>query len=299
MASTSLSPAFRFFNRFSAVLLVVLAGCAFDYAQDKGADLGDRTERSFKLNSGGKVAIDHDRGSITLDGWEKNEVWVAVVKHYEGDSQYRDQWMRETQVTFDSQPDHLRVRVERPTWHVCFTGCNFHAWVDLTLHVPRHVALEMTVDRNHVRASGLEGDIHIDADRSPIDLRDISGGFHIVSRRGAVAMRDVQAPGGLNVQMERADVEIEGSRLTQGGEVHADRGSVRLRLPESEKLSVEVERDRRSNFHTDFPLQFSGNLSGYGRMRGQINGGGPTLRLSADRGSINLEKTFAKTGKMF
>lgn len=275
-------------------LLVLAALCAPGVrALDTGAE-GVRTEKSFTLKNGGELALSNDRGSLTITGWDKEEASVVVVKHYEGDSRDRDEWLQNTTVDFDSQPNRLSIKVKRADI-TCFWYCNHNAWVDITIRVPKHVNLDLNTDRTTIVASDTEGKVSVHADRSPIKLHDIAGGFDIHSSRGEVDMRDIQATAGLRVDVERANAEIQAAHLAQGGELHADRGNIVVRLPENEKLTLEVDRDRRSGFRSDFPVTTTGNWTGYGRMHGEINGGGPQLKMGSDRGNITVEKTLARS----
>ena len=59
------------------------------------------------------------------------------------------------------------------------------------------------------------------------------------------------------------------------------------RLARPALFTLDAERSRRSNFHTDFGVLAHGAFSG-DRVSGEVNGGGATLRLRADRGSVWL-----------
>jgi hypothetical protein len=187
------------------------------------------------------------------------------------------------------------VKVVRPN-NFCVGFCNFRAWVDVTVHVPRRVSLNVASDRTPTKISNVQGDVHINGDRSQLELRGVSGGIHINSDRGPVFLRDVEINNGVDIKTDRAAIELYATRFAGGGRLQTDRAPITVRMPENTAVTVEVDRDRRSSFHSDFPMSTSGNLSGFGRLHGTINGGGPTLRLETDRGSISLEKGPAASG---
>jgi hypothetical protein len=279
---------------FAAVCVAAL--CMPAFAQDKGA-AGDTevVQRTLTLKSGGSVAVENDRGTTTIDGWDKEQVSIDAVKHFEGDSKLRDQWLRETEVRIENTAQQVRVKVVRPN-NFCIGYCNYRGWVDVTLRVPRRVALDLSSDRTMTKVRDIQGDVHVSGDRSEIRLQSIVGAIRVNSDRGPVYLRDVEILNNLEIKTDRAPIEIYATKLSAGGHLQTDRAAITLRMPANTAINLEVDRDRRSSFHTDFPLSTSGNISGYGRLHGSINGGGPTLHLETDRGSINLEKGPPSTG---
>lgn len=94
----------------------------------------------------------------------------------------------------------------------------------------------------------------------------------------------------IDINTDRAAVEVYATHFSASGRLETDRAPITLRLPSDTALSLEVENDRRSSFHSDFPMTTNGNFTGRGTLRGTINGGGPTLHMQTDRGSISLQK---------
>jgi hypothetical protein len=257
------------------------------------ADVGDgeRFQRTFTLASGGSVDVSNDRGKTIIEGWDKEQVVVDVVKHFEGSSSNRDEWMRGTEVRFENTPSRVKVKVVLPE-HYCFGYCDWRGGVDITMHVPRRVQLELAGDRTEISVASIEGDLKASLDRGSIAVQRLVGGIRINSDRATVRIHDVDIRNDLDVRADRADIDFEGTGLTKGGTFEADRGNVVVRLPSNVRLQVEVASSRRSSFHSDFPMVTSGGWR-EGTVRGSINGGGPTLRLKTDRGSVYLEKGLA------
>lgn len=286
-------------TRLSRLLftLTILALCApFALAQDKGP-AGDieQIQRTLTLKFGGSVSVDNDRGSTTIEGWDKEQVSIEAVKHFTGEEKLRADWLRQTEVRIENTAEQVRLKVVRPN-NFCVGYCNFRGWVNVTLKVPRRVSLAITSDRTPTKVSSIQGDVRIEGDRSQLDLRSVAGAIHINSDRGPVFLRNVEIRNNVDIRTDRAAIEVYATRLAGGGHLQTDRAPITLRMPENTAITLEIDRDRRSTFHSDFALSTSGNLSGYGRLHGNINGGGPTLHLETDRGSISLEKGPAVSG---
>ena len=273
-----------------AVTLLLICGSML-LAQDKGpAGDTERIQKSFPLKAGGELRVDNDRGSTIVDAWDKEEVSIEAVKHFEGgDQSMRDRWLRETEVRLENTASFVSVKVVRPN-NFCIGFCNFRAWVDLTIKTPRKVSVTASSDRTTTRITGVQGALHVTGDRSTIDLRNTSGSIRIRSDRGTVTLRDVDVRDSIDINTDRAAIEIYASHFSAGGKLETDRAPITLRLPSNTSLNLEVENDRRSSFHSDFPMTTNGNFMGRGTLHGTINGGGPTLRMQTDRGSISLQK---------
>jgi len=271
--------------------IAVLAVCGIAaLAQDKGpAGDTERIQRSLPLKAGGELRVDNDRGSSIIDAWDKDEVSIEAVKHFEGgDQQMRDRWLRETEVRIENTASYVSVKVVRPN-NFCMGWCNYRAWVDVSVKTPRKVSLHVSSDRTTTKITGVQGPMQISGDRSNIDIRNTVGSVHIRSDRGPVSLHDVDVRDSIDISTDRASVDLYASHFSAGGKLETDRAPITLRLPSNTALNVEVHNDRRTSFHSDFPMTTNGSY-GSGTMHGTINGGGPTLRMQTDRGTISLQK---------
>jgi hypothetical protein len=70
-------------------------------------------------------------------------------------------------------------------------------------------------------------------------------------------------------------------------DLEVSRGNLTLTIPQNSAFTLDAERSRRSSFHTDFGIIARGSFTG-DHVSGNVNGGGPTLRLRADRGNVWL-----------
>src|SRR5262249_15151314 len=105
-------------------------------------------DKHIELRQGGSLLVENDRGTVSVEGWDKPEVYVEVHKYYEG-SGNREEWMRQTEVHFDGSGDHVSVKVRRPN-NFCITFCDYRAGVDLKMHVPRKLDLDVRSGRSEI-----------------------------------------------------------------------------------------------------------------------------------------------------
>ena len=82
-------------------------------------------------------------------------------------------------------------------------------------------------------------------------------------------------------------MDISLKQFVGDSDLDVSRGTLTITVPQDAAFTVDAERSRRGSFHTDFGVLARGGFNG-DRVHGDINGGGPRLRLRADRGNMWL-----------
>ena len=249
----------------------------------------DHFQRTFPLTQGGTISVKNYKGLIAVEGSNQQQVTVDVAKVYDGDSKYRDEWLRDTQVNFSSSADRVDVRVEYPQ-HMCVFSCdeNWGGQVRLTIHVPRRVNLDIDGYKPETKISAVDGDIRIRSYKSPIDIRDTAGAIDIDTYKDRIALDNVSLRGRLRVHDYKAETSINARELAQGADLETSKGDITVSLPANVAVNLDVSGGRRSDIRSDFPVT---SEAGYDRrIKGAINGGGPELRIRTEKGSVSLRK---------
>ncbi len=205
----------------------------------------------YPLPPGGSLAVENVQGNIWIEGWDRAEAEITVIKTTQGQS---------------GRLDDVRVAVERGegslTIRTLYGGGSAEpVRVDYRLRVPRQVELE--------RLRTVEGDISVQNVEGSVDARSLNGNIRQVNVAGrvtahalkgniAVVLRalpdptaslyletlsgDVflQLPAGANADVEAStlDGQVLGSYLFTASETPGDRwwrtrlgrGGVRIRL---------------------------------------------------------------------
>jgi hypothetical protein len=240
------------------------------------------------LIAGGSVVVENGRGDVWVEGWDQAEIVVEAHKVFEGYSADRDRWMRETKVSLEGD-DHRRVvKVEYPSdlFH-SWGGWNGRRTVDLRLHLPRQINAELKTSRGRVTVQQIAGKLDLNSDRGDLDISHVDGELRVHCDRGDLKVRDSIIRGGIRVNLDRGSARIELKHLDGDSDLEVSRGDLSLTLPANASFVLDAERNRRSSFHSDFALLARGGFDG-NRIHGDVNGGGPTLRLRDDRGSVWL-----------
>jgi len=263
------------------ILAVLVAPCAV-------AESTEDFHQQVSLTSGGSLTVENGRGDVSIEGWDKTEMQVDAHKIFEGDSAERDRWMSETKIHVEGDDHHRSVKVEYPSdmFHG-WGGWNGRRAVNLTIHVPRQVNAELKTDRGHVTVQRIAGKLDIGSDRCDVDINRLDGELRVRADRGDVKVRESSIRSGIRLSLDRGSADIELQRFAGDSDLQVSRGDISLTLPKNAAFLLDAERTRRSSFRTDFAVLAHGSFGG-NNIRGDVNGGGPTLRLRADRGGVSV-----------
>lgn len=244
------------------------------------------------LAPGGMAVIENGRGDVHVEGWDKPEILVEGHKFFEGSDADRERWMRETRIRVEGDEHERRVKVEQPDdsnygFHWGFWNGN--RGVNLTVHVPRQVNAELKTDRGHVVVNQIAGKLEIGSDRGDVDVSGLDGELRFHGDRGNLKVRESAISRGVRVNLDRGWADIELRRFAGDGDLEVSRGNLTITLPSNAAFTLDAERSRRLSFHTDFGVLARGGFGG-DHVQGEINGGGPMLRLRGDRSTVWLRK---------
>lgn len=260
-------------------------------SQASGGEQGERFQRSFNVSTGSTLDVDNYKGAIHITGSDTNQVVVDVTKHFEGSSSDREWWMKNIQINFRNDSNHVSVEVKYPQQSCifCWQTLTYEAAVDLNIHVPRQTNVKLESYKPDIKVAALQGDIRIKSYKSPIEIDSTTGAIRIDTYKETVKLRNVTVRGPLDISSYKADLEIDAKSLGETARLENHRGSIVLRVPANAGLDVDFEGSRRASFRSDFSMA-SRTGSFEDSFRGKINQGGTRLRLRTERGSVSLEK---------
>jgi hypothetical protein len=251
----------------------------------------ERFQKTFSIASGGTLAVDNYKGTIHVTGSDTNQIAIDVNRHFEGNDADRKWWMENVQVNFRNEGNRVSVEVKYPQWTCtfCWQGHDYTAAVELEIHVPRQINLQLETYKPEIRIAGIQGDIRIKSYKSPIDIADTTGAVRIDTYKETVKLRNVNLRGPLEIKSYKADAEIDARSLGESVTLENEKGAIVLRVPANAGLDVDFDGGRRSSFHSDFAM--ATQAGSFDRsIRGKVNQGGTRLRLRTEKGSISLEK---------
>jgi hypothetical protein len=251
-------------------------------------------DKTVPLPSGGYLSLHATRGSVKLTSWDRNDVEVrARIQAAPGvDAEYARQSVDATTVDVTSGARDVRIRsnYDKVPGTTSWFG---NAWKDVPeihyeIRAPRKLEIRMDIDRSDTTMRGFDGRVDIVSDRSELALADLAGRITLEVDRGQ-SSRLQNVRGSLRIDGDRTNFDIGLASLDDRSSIETDRGDIRIEVPGSQGLTIDADLTRRSDFDAD-DLKVQKRSGDTRRFTADINGGGPTLSVEADRGRIRLVK---------
>lgn len=221
--------------------------------------------REFTLAAEERLDVDASpNGGVRVEGWDRDEVRVRAVVQVRAESEER---AREILGEIEVRTDGARVRSDGPRvdwdddegWHVNYR-----------IRAPRSTDLELESTNGGLQVTAIEGDLDLDTTNGGISLDEVGGGVRAHTTNGGI---DIRLSGGT----------WRGSGL----DARTTNGGIRLAVPDGFAAHLEAETVH-GDIHTDFPITVQGRI---GReLSGDLNGGGPTVRLETTNGGISIRR---------
>jgi DUF4097 and DUF4098 domain-containing protein YvlB len=168
----------------------------------------DKIERKFDIDSNSDISIDlHTGGSITVVGWEKEQ--VEVTADVEDDAEdYR--------MDFNERSSGLSIDVSH-------LGRGRHSGdVQIVVQVPKKSNLELETTGGDISIDNIEGDIEGQTMGGDIELSNLRGNIEFTTMGGEIDVRNSNLDGELktmggDITFENVSGNVKGE--TMGGDV--------------------------------------------------------------------------------
>ena len=207
--------------------------------------------------------------------------------------------------------------------------------VHYEIRAPRQLDLDLEIDRSPTTLEGFEGMLLLDLDRSDLDARDLAGTVTLTFDRGELRASGLAGSiaidldrgrgvvldgvrGDLRLDAERTDVTLRDLAIEDDSLVAMDRGDLVVELAADRGVTIDAALTGRSGFAVgpgDVSLSSPGvggpglsalaaarwvqrlETESSGGDRLEVNGGGPLLRIEADRGAVRLRMPEGAGGR--
>ncbi len=206
-------------------------------------------------------------------------------------------------VVFERKGDHLWINARDPKGLGVIGGIEETMTVDVT--VPGDVQLSVrsgdgSIDcepvgglltfvtgDGAVRGHGLRGEVEVSTGDGRVILDDLEGRLRARSGDGRLGVSGRFDALDLGTADGRIDATArKGSKVTTGWNVQAGDGSVTLRIPQDLAALLDVQT-RDGHINVQLPISVAGRTDSRSLI-GELNGGGPPLRVHTGDGSITL-----------
>jgi DUF4097 and DUF4098 domain-containing protein YvlB len=212
----------------------------------------------------GAIRIDPGmNGGVTVQGWDRNEVWVRARIDTAADTDSEAKSMVSA-IRFASGAGQIRADGPELDRH--------HSWsVSYEIFAPRQSDLDMKT---------FNGGIHLADLRGKIDFEALNGGVTLARMAGEIHGHTTN--GGLHI-------ELAGDRWDgRGLDVETTNGGVKMDIPSSYSAHIETSTVN-GGIDVEFPVTVRGRIDK--NLSFDIGNGGPTVRATTTNGGVRIRKS--------
>lgn len=216
-------------------------------------------------NSFGKISVVDVQGNLQVE----NSNGKIEIDRVTGDAIVNNQF---AEVTIGTVSGNLDISVNAGAIEIGQVGKN----------------LTVRNDFGRLKVGSILGDFQANCKNGQIDVGKVLGKTKVENAFGGVNLEDCQGP--VEADISNGSLNARISQVTGPSNFEVQFGSVEVTVPSSAKFTV----DAASSFgqiRTDFPLTPTTSQGSTGSdLNGEVNGGGPSLRIRTRNGSINLNE---------
>jgi hypothetical protein len=271
-----------------ALSLVVLAAAA------QAETLTENFAKTYPLAANGSLSLKNVNGNVTFEAWDRNEVQVNAEKKVKaGNAEDARKLLGQLGIDVQAGPSAIRIETRMPKkgdsgfWSMLFGGGDVSIGVTYRVKLPRGAIVEADNVNGGLRLAGTRGTGRLETTNGGIEVEGTSGALVLSSTNGGIKV--VRAEGAVKASTTNGSIQAELARLPADRDLgfSSTNGSVTVRLPRDARLSVDAATTN-GGIASDFEL--AGGESRRGRLTGDINGGGGTLRIRTTNGSVKISE---------
>jgi hypothetical protein len=239
------------------------------------ANAGTLTEtfdRTYDARPGAVLALTNTNGRLVIKAWDQPKIQVHAVKRVESrDADAAKQGLAALKIEVSPANGGLKINTRYPK-----NESGIMDWIAGT-NLSLSVSYEVTVPRSM--------SLNLEDTNGAIEITDVHGAHHLETTNGHMEL--VRCGGSLDAETTNGAIRAEMLEVTAGKNVRAEttNGRIVLTLPRAFAARVDASTTNGS-VSTDLPI--ASTESDRHSLRGNINGGGPEMRLRTTNGSIEI-----------
>jgi hypothetical protein len=278
---------------FGGLLRSLLAGVPW---RERAEDV---ETRRLAAPRSGALRIDNANGRTRVVGEDRDDVEILMRKVARAESaEAAEALARGIRLEAREEPAGLVLGFEIPgRW-------NRRGFVDVELHVPRGLRVDVAAANGRVCVQGLRGAVRCKSSNGTVRIEDVVGDISVATSNAKV--KTVCTCGRLRARSSNGKIELEDHRgsvdaSTSNGMIHCDldeigaegvvlatsNGRISLDLPEQVDGDVDLRVDN-GVIRTQRDIAGAGSERAGGRLRGTLGRGGVPIRARVSNGSISV-----------
>ena len=241
--------------------------------QTSQQDETERLEKTFPLNSNGRVSVSNVNGSINMIAWDRNEVKLVAIKHADTKEHLSD-----VNIKIDARPDYFSVESDYGDERGWKTDSdrrwrnNDRVTVEYELSVPRGAMLN-----------------EIETVNGSVSVNDFSNMVKVSAVNGAVRAGNLR--GTADLSTVNGEVFADFDRLASGSKIALEtvNGRVTLTIPSDSSADVKAE-SLNGQITNDFGLENRKGKYVGNSLHGRLGGGEVAIKLESVNGQLAVKR---------
>ncbi len=254
---------------FIAVIAAALAGLGI--VSLSNAENATDTQ-VFDVAAGGTLNIDSDAGTIEVASHDEEQVVVKVTR-------------------FGSNQEDFIVEVSKSGNDVNIEGDKKSSWswngpkIRYEVTVPKSYNVNLRTGGGSIDIEDIKGEVEAHTSGGSISLGEITGDVNVKTSGGSIRVEDVA--GNIRAHTSGGSIKAKLSKqITDDCKLTTSGGSITAYL--NPEMAVDLDAGTSGgSVRTEFSV--AGKIK-RSSIEGQINGGGPTLKLKTSGGSVTIKE---------
>jgi hypothetical protein len=197
----------------AAALAVLAAAPAF-------ADT--RIEKNLKLDSGGKLTIVADAGSVTVTGTAASGAHVLLTSS-------RDDLESRFDLKFEELPGEVRITMKKKESLDFWSSWFNNSRISFEIQVPTKTRTDLSTGGGFLSLSSLEGDAKLSTSGGHIEVTKLTGNLVGETSGGHIALKSVT--GDAKIETSGGHIEVDGVTGALRGETSGERTDGSRQIP--------------------------------------------------------------------
>jgi len=179
----------------------------------------------------------------------------------------------------------------------------------VTVETPSALDLEARTEDGGLKVSGVQGSLQLHTSDGSVDVEDVGGAVRLTASDGSIKIHNVTGTlesrssdgqvtvegkfTGLQLHSSDGNLDVtlaDGTQLNTASRIESSDGTVKLRLPRSLALDLDVSTSD-GGINCELPLTMEGYNSAHSsghNLRGHLNAGGVPLTIHTSDGSVTI-----------
>jgi len=226
----------------------------------------------------GTLLIDTYKGSIIITTWDKPQVEINAKIEAEDWGDDDQEMVDATEIKIREKGNGLSITTDyhkvhnRHSWFFGWFGDNGGnmPFVHYRITMPSTASLKIKDYKSETNISDLNSELNLETYKGTVLVKGLSGSIDFETYKG--------------------EAKLYFTKLSSDCKLETYKGKIDIYLPSENGFKIDADLGRRVSFESDFDVPVKRHSKHDNNILEKINGGGPVLNISSEKGDIRILK---------